>query len=77
MEKPEFPADQVCEPDITSMPVGVLVELDAEEWLIDWETEVTLPTLPTHEPTLPLVPSWTDVCSSPLTMLIIITTGPA
>lgn len=39
-EEFEVPADQMCEPAITSMPVGVLVDLDEEERLIDWETEV-------------------------------------
>ncbi|ROL45638.1 hypothetical protein DPX16_17754 [Anabarilius grahami] len=34
-DKPEVPADQVCEPAAISMPVGVLVELDTEGWMID------------------------------------------
>lgn len=41
-------SDQVCE-QATSVTVGVLVELDTEKNLTDWETEVTIPTLPTHE----------------------------
>lgn len=32
--KPKVPADQVCELDITSDPLGVLVELEEDEWLI-------------------------------------------
>ncbi|XDV17194.1 hypothetical protein PO909_016574 [Leuciscus waleckii] len=48
-----------------SMPVGILVVID-EESLIDWESDVVLPTLPTHKPSLPLVPSWTNKCLSPL-----------
>lgn len=39
-EKPEVLADKVCEPAITSMPVWISAELDAEEWLVDWEKEV-------------------------------------
>lgn len=42
-KKPEGPADQVSEPAITSVSVGVLVELDTEEWLIDLETVVVIP----------------------------------
>lgn len=34
-EKPEVPSDQVCEPALTSVPVGILGELGDEEWLID------------------------------------------
>ncbi|RXN05400.1 vegetative cell wall gp1-like protein [Labeo rohita] len=35
------------------MPVGVLVELEENDWLIDWSAEVMLPTLlPIHEPLL-------------------------
>lgn len=30
-EKPKVPVDQVCEPAITSMTVGVLVDLDSKE----------------------------------------------
>lgn len=51
--KPAIQSDQVCEPVYTSVPVGVLVELDDEEWLIDWDSAEPLPTLaPTHEPLL-------------------------
>lgn len=46
-EKAEVTADQVCEPAITSVPVGLLVELEENDWLIDWSAEVTLPT---HKP---------------------------
>lgn len=38
----EVPSYQVCEPAITSVPVGILVELEEEEWLIDWEAEECL-----------------------------------
>lgn len=34
-EKSEVPAYQLCETAMKSMPLGVLVELDEEEWLID------------------------------------------
>lgn len=40
-------SDQVCEP-ATSVPWGFLVELDKEDWLIDWDNEVWL--LPLHSP---------------------------
>lgn len=68
--KPEVPADQVCELAMTSVTVGVFMDLDSKEWLIDREKEVVLPTLPTHAPThkpsLSLVPTCTNECSSPL-----------
>ncbi|KAF4105133.1 hypothetical protein G5714_014464 [Onychostoma macrolepis] len=38
--------DQVCEPVLISVAVVVLVELNTDERLIDWEKEVVLPTLP-------------------------------
>lgn len=43
--EPQCESVQVCEP-ATTVPVGVLVELDTEDWLIDWETEVVLTTQP-------------------------------
>lgn len=49
-EKSKDSAEQVCEPPITSVPVGVFVELDIDKCLIDHEKEVVLPTLPTHGP---------------------------
>jgi len=52
--KPSSESDQVCEL-ATSVPLGVLVELDNEDWLIYWDTEVLLPTLP----------SFAKVCRSP------------
>lgn len=55
-QKPQGKFDQMCEP-ATSMTVGVTVELDTEENLMDRESEVILPTLPTYEPYLHLVPS--------------------
>jgi hypothetical protein len=39
--KPQRDSDLGCEP-ATIVPVGVLVELDTEDWLIDWETEISL-----------------------------------
>ncbi|ROL46706.1 hypothetical protein DPX16_12599 [Anabarilius grahami] len=33
--------DQVSKPAFTSVPMGILVELDEEEWLIDWKTEMS------------------------------------
>lgn len=55
--KPVVPVDQVCEPAAKSVPVGILLVIDEEESLINWESNVVLPTLPTHKPSLPLVPS--------------------
>lgn len=67
-EMPEVPSSQGCEPAITSVPVGVLVEMDKEEWLIDWITEVVLPPLHTQEPSLSLVLSCTNVSLTPLVL---------
>ncbi len=39
-------SEQVCEPVLTSVAVVVLVELNTDDRLIDWEKEVVLPTLP-------------------------------
>lgn len=45
----------MCELANASIPVVILVELEEEERLIDWETDVVLPTLiPIHKPLLPL-----------------------
>lgn len=41
---PQSESDKGCEP-ATIVPVGVLVELDTEDFLIDWDSEVLLPTL--------------------------------
>ncbi|XDV21149.1 hypothetical protein PO909_026302 [Leuciscus waleckii] len=38
-EKPEVLADQVCESAITSELVGVLVELEENDWFTDWSSE--------------------------------------
>lgn len=43
---PQSESDQGCEP---ATIVGVLVELKTEDCLIDWDTEVMLPTLPHPE----------------------------
>lgn len=54
--EPAIQSDQVCEPVSTSIPVGLLVVLDTEEWLIDWDSAEPVTTLvPTHEPLSPLV----------------------
>ncbi len=53
---PQCESDQGYEP-ATTMAEVILVELDMEDWLIEWETEVVLSTLPTHKLSLPLVPS--------------------
>lgn len=42
--------------------------MDEEEGLVDWETEVVFPTLPTHRTSLSLVFSYTNVSSSPLVL---------
>ncbi|RXN15987.1 vegetative cell wall gp1-like protein [Labeo rohita] len=38
-EESEVLADQVCEPAVTSVQVRVLVELEENDWLIDWSAE--------------------------------------
>lgn len=46
--EPKFPceSDQGCEP-ATEVPMEILVEFDTgEDWLIDWNSEILLPTLP-------------------------------
>lgn len=43
---PQSESDQGCEP---ATIVGVLVKLKTEDCLIDWDTEVMLPTLPHPE----------------------------
>ncbi|ROJ25431.1 hypothetical protein DPX16_3596 [Anabarilius grahami] len=63
--EPKFPceSDQGCEL-ATAVPVGILVEIDTgEDWLIDWNTEVLLPTLP--HPNLPLSPLPSSTAISP------------
>lgn len=54
-EKLEVPSDQVCEPAITSNPVGLIIKLKEEEWLIDLTKEIVLPTLPTFFTTSPFL----------------------
>ncbi|ROL28098.1 hypothetical protein DPX16_11228 [Anabarilius grahami] len=56
--KPNCESDQGCEP-ATSVPVGVLVEPDTKDWLINWDSKVLLPTLPHPE---------SSVSSSPLVL---------
>lgn len=51
--EPQNESDQVYEL-ATSVPVGVLVEMDSEEWLIVWEAEVELPTLFSPVSSVPL-----------------------
>ncbi|KAL0173504.1 hypothetical protein M9458_029472, partial [Cirrhinus mrigala] len=41
-EEPKVPADQVCEPAVISVPVRVLVELEKNDWLINWSAEYCL-----------------------------------
>ncbi len=44
--KPLCESDQGCEPAI-AVPVGILVDIDSgEDWLINWDMEILLPTLP-------------------------------
>lgn len=45
---PQTEFDKECEPT-TIVPVGVLLELETEDFLIDWDSEVLLPTLELSE----------------------------
>lgn len=42
--KPDVQSDQVYELVYKSVPMGVLIELDDVEWLIDWNSAEPLPT---------------------------------
>lgn len=57
------PRARVRDDGLPGVPLGLLVELDTEEWLIDWDSaEQVLTLVPIYEP-LPLVFSsaWMDV----------------
>ncbi|ROJ62535.1 hypothetical protein DPX16_21521 [Anabarilius grahami] len=43
-QMPQCESDQGCEP-ATTMPEGILVVLNTEDWLINWHSEVLFPTL--------------------------------